>query len=156
MNFLISVEPYWKQSIQLHYMNTDSFVLSFNTNQEKFIEFSKQNKNEFDFSELDKSHELYNPSNKKVMGETKIGKSPVLVLDSFTAFRSMSYCFSYQRREAYIDLNGVVQKAKQKGIQNAPECEDYINSLFMSETTSATKYSIRSNYTTLPWRNKTN
>ena len=65
----------------------------------------------------------------------KIETSPVLVLDSFTALRSKSYTFSY---------NGF-QKAKQKGIQNAPECENYTRCLFMSETTSATINSIRSN-----------
>ena len=65
----------------------------------------------------------------------KIETSPVLVLDSFTDFRSKSYSFSYNN----------VQKSKQKGTQNAPECEDYTRCLFMSETTSATNYSIRSN-----------
>ena len=38
-----------------------------------------------------------------------------------------------------------MQKSKQKGIRNAPECEDYTRCLFMSETTSATNYKIRSN-----------
>ena len=64
----------------------------------------------------------------------KIEASPVLVLDSFTALRSKSFSFSYNN----------VQKSKQKGIQNAPECEDYTRCLLMSETTSATNYSIRS------------
>ena len=27
------LQPYWKQSIQLHYMDIDSFILSFDTNQ---------------------------------------------------------------------------------------------------------------------------
>ena len=53
----------------------------------------------------------------------KIETSPVLVLDSFTALRSKSYSFSYNS----------IQKAKQKGIQKAPECEDYTRCLFMSE-----------------------
>ena len=66
----------------------------------------------------------------------KIEISPVLVLDSFTALRSKSYSFNY---------NGI-QEAKQKGIQKAPKCEDYKSSLFMSETTNATKFSIRSNF----------
>ena len=69
----------------------------------------------------------------------KIETSPVLVLDSFTALRSKPYNFSYNKP------NGIIQRAKQKGIQKAPKCEDYKKSLFMSETTSATKYSIRSN-----------
>ena len=123
------------KKVQLHYMDTDSFVLSFDSQLENFIEFLKQNKYEFDFSELDKNHQLYDPTNKKIMGKMKIETIPVLVLDSFTALRSKSYCLSY---------NGI-QKAKQKGIQNAPECEDYTRCLFMSETTSATNYSIRSN-----------
>ena len=88
------LQPYWKQSIQLHYMDTDSFILSFDTNHEELINFLQENKDEFDFSELDKSHELYNPINKKVIGKMKIETSPVLVLDTFTALRSKSYSFS--------------------------------------------------------------
>ena len=57
------------------------------------------------------------------------------MLDSFTALRSKSYSLSYNS----------IQEAKQKGIQKAPECEDYTRCLFMSETTNATNYSIRSN-----------
>ena len=60
------LQPYWKQSIQLHYMDTDSFILSFDTNHQELINYLQENKDEFDFSELDKSHELYDPINKKV------------------------------------------------------------------------------------------
>ena len=52
-------------------MDTDSFILSFDTNQENLIEFLKQTKDKFDFSELDKSQELYDPTNKKVIGKGK-------------------------------------------------------------------------------------
>ena len=75
----------------------------------------------------------------KRLGKKKIETSPVLVLDSFTASRSKSYTFSYN------NPNGIIQRAKQKGIENAHKCEDYKNSLFMSETTNPTNYSIRSN-----------
>ena len=129
------LQPYWKQSIQLHYMDTDSFILSFDTNHQELINFLQENKDEFDFSELDKSHELYNPINKKVIGKMKIETSPVLVLDTFTALRAKSYSFSYNN----------IQKAKQKGIQKAPKCEEYQNSLFNSETSSSTNISIKSN-----------
>ena len=88
------LQPYWKQSIQLHYMDTDSFILSFDTNHQELINFLQENKDEFDFSELPKSHELYDPINKKVIGKMKIETSPVLVLDTFTALRSKSYPFS--------------------------------------------------------------
>ena len=50
-------------------MDTDSFILSFDTNHQELINFLQENKDEFDFSELDKSHELYNPINKKVIGK---------------------------------------------------------------------------------------
>ena len=125
-------------------MDTDSFVLTFDSPLENLIEFLKQNEDEFDFSELDNAHQLYNPTKKKVIGKTKLETSPVLVLDSFTALRSKSYSFSYnsiQKSKTKISI----QKAKQKGIQNAPECEDYTRCSFMSETSSATNYSIRSN-----------
>ena len=65
----------------------------------------------------------------------KIETSPVLALDNFVALRSKSYAYSY----------GATQKSKQKGIQKSPKKESYINSLFNSETTTATNYSIRSN-----------
>ena len=133
------IQPYWKQSIQLHYMDTDSFILSFDTNNQELINFLQENKDEFDFSELDKSHELYDPINKKVIGKMKIETSLVLLLDSFIALGSKSYSFSYN------SPNGIIEKAKQKGIQKASKCEEYQNSLFNSETSSSTNISIRSN-----------
>ena len=75
------------------------------------------------------------PINKKVIEKMKNETIPLLVLDSFTPVRSKSFCFSY---------NGV-QTMKQKRIQNSLDCETYINSMFMSETASATKYIVRSN-----------
>ena len=130
-----TLEPYWQNKVQLHYMDTDSFILCFNANNRELRNFLQENKDEFDFSELDKSHEFYDPINKKVIGKMKIETSPVLVLDTFTALRSKSYSFSYN----------TIQKAKQKGIQKAPKCEEYQNSLFNSESSSSTNISIRSN-----------
>ena len=48
-------------------MDTDSFILSFNANNRELRNFLQENKDEFDFSELDKSHEFYDPVNKKVI-----------------------------------------------------------------------------------------
>ena len=48
-----SLEPYWQNKVNLHYMDTDSFVLSFDTNNQELINFLQQNKDEFGFSELD-------------------------------------------------------------------------------------------------------
>ena len=63
------LQPYWKQSIQLHYMDTDSLFLSFDTNHQELINFLQENKDEIDFNELHTSHELYDPINKKVKNE---------------------------------------------------------------------------------------
>ena len=139
------LEPYWQNKVQLHYMDTESFILSFDTNQENLLEFVKQTKDKFDFSELDKSHELYDPTNKKVIGKMKIETSPVLVLHNFVALRSKSYSFSYHSiPNGTQSTSGIVEKAKQKGIQHTPKYADYINSLINSQTSSSTNISIRS------------
>ena len=132
------LEPYWQNKVHLHYMDTASFVLSFDKNNREQKNFLQQSKAEFDFSELGPSHELYNPNNKKRLGKMKIETSSVLVLDSFTALRSKSSSFSYNTQSA----SGGIQKAKQKGVQKALKCEDYTHCLFNSQTTSATDYSL--------------
>ena len=56
------LQPYFGQeNIQLHYMDTDSSVLSVNT--KDIIKDLKKIKDIFDFSNLDENHELF--SNKK-------------------------------------------------------------------------------------------
>ena len=57
-------------------------------------------------------------------------------MDNVVALRSKSYSFEYKND---------IQKSKQKGIQHTPQNRQFIKSLFNSETTTATKYYIRSN-----------
>ena len=122
-------------------MDTDSFILSIKTGD--LINDLEYFKDDFDFSELDPSHELYNSINKKVIGKMKIETSPIIELDNFVALRSKSYSFSY--KNAQEARQSTVPKSKQKGIQHTPIYSQFINSLFNSETTTATNYSIRSN-----------
>ena len=57
-------------------MDTDSFILSIKTtNVLKHMDYFKI---DFDFSELDTSHELYDTINKKVIGKMKIETSPII------------------------------------------------------------------------------
>ena len=57
------LQPYFDQeNLHLHYMDTDSFVLSINT--KNIIKDLKKLEDIFDFSDLDKNHELF--SNKKI------------------------------------------------------------------------------------------
>ena len=143
------LQPYYNTrsdaDVKLHYMDTDSFILSIKTGD--LINDLEYFKDDFDFSELDPSHELYSSINKKVIGKMKIETSPFIELDNFLALRSKSYSFSYKNaQEATRQLTQrTVQKSKQKGIQHTPIYSQFINSLFNSETTTATNYSIRSN-----------
>ena len=62
------LQPYFRQeNIQLHYMDTDSFILSVNT--KDIIKDLKNLEEIFDFSNLDKTHELFSIKNKKVIGK---------------------------------------------------------------------------------------
>ena len=56
------LQPYFgRDNIQLHYMDTDSFVLSVNT--KDIIKDSKNLEDIFDFSNLYKNHELFSKKN---------------------------------------------------------------------------------------------
>ena len=68
----------------------------------------------------------------------KIETSPIIELDNFVALRSKSCSFSFKGSRK------VTQKSKQKGIQHTPILKQFINSLFNSQTTTATNNSIRS------------
>ena len=65
------LQPYFGQeNIHLHYMDTDSFVLSVST--KDIIEDVKNLENSFNFSNLDQNLELFSNKNKKVIGKFKI------------------------------------------------------------------------------------
>ena len=58
------------EDFQLHYKDTDAFVLSVNT--KHIIKDLKNIENTFDFSNLDQNHELFSNKNKKVMHKFKV------------------------------------------------------------------------------------
>ena len=71
MKHIDKLQPYFGQeNIKLHYMDCDSFVLSIETDNK--INDLKNLQVLFDFSNLDKNHELFNNKNKKVVGKFKI------------------------------------------------------------------------------------
>ena len=64
------LQPYFGQEkIQLHYIDKDAFVMSVNT--KDIIENLKNLEDIFDFSNVDKNHELFSNRNKKVVGKFK-------------------------------------------------------------------------------------
>ena len=64
-------QTYFKQeNIQLHYMDTYSFVLSVNT--KDIMKDLKNLEDLFDFSTLDENHELFSNKNKKRLVNSKL------------------------------------------------------------------------------------
>ena len=80
-----------QQNIQLHYMDTDSFVLSVNT--KDIIKDLLKLEDIFDFSNLDENHELFSNKNKKVFGKFKIETPENIWIDEFVCLRSKMYAF---------------------------------------------------------------
>ena len=65
------LQPYFgRECIQLHYIDTDEFVLSVST--KDIFNDLKNLENKFLFSNLDENHELFSNKNKKVIGKFKI------------------------------------------------------------------------------------
>ena len=86
------LQPYFGQeNIQLHYMDTDSFVLSVNT--KDIIKDLKNLEDIFDFSNLDENHDLFSKKNQKLIGNFKIETPKIIWIDKFVCLRSKMYAF---------------------------------------------------------------
>ena len=129
------LQPYFGQeNIQLHYMDCDGFVLSIET--EKLINDLKNLEDLFDFSNLDKNHELFSNKNKKVVGKFKIETPKNIWIDEFVALRSKCYAFKCGDTSKNI-LKGI-SKSQSKNIKfeeykkcldgedYQQECDNYI------------------------------
>ena len=129
------LQPYFGQeNIQLHYMDTDSFILSVNT--KDIIKDLKKLEDIFDFSNLDKTHELFSNKNKKVIGKFKIETPTNIWIDEFVCLRIKMYAFKcgYDSKN---NLKGI-SKAQKKNIKfeeykkcldgedYQQECDNYI------------------------------
>ena len=99
LNKLLMYETYYdklqhyfgQENIQLHFMDTESFVLSVNT--DDMIKDLKNLKDISDFSNLDKNHELFSNKNKKVLGKFKIETPKNIWIDDFFCLRKRMYAF---------------------------------------------------------------
>ena len=80
-----------QENIQLHYMDTDSFILSVNT--KNIIKDLRNLEDIFDFSNLDKNHELFSNKNNKVIGKFKIETPKSIWIDEFGCLRSKMHSF---------------------------------------------------------------
>ena len=129
------LQPYFGQeNIQLHYMDCDSFVLSIET--QNIINDLKNLENLFDFSNLNKNHELFSNKNKKVVGKFKIETPKNIWIDEFVALRSKCYAFKCDN-DSKNNLKGI-SKSQSKNIkfeeykkcldgeEYQRECDNYI------------------------------
>ena len=81
------LQPYFgEKNPHLHYMGTDSFILSVNT--KDIIKDSKNLGDIFDCSKLDENHELFSNKNKKVIGKFKIETPKNIWIDEFICLGS--------------------------------------------------------------------
>ena len=117
------LQPYFGQeNIQLPYMDTDSFVLSVNTRD--IIEDSKNLEYIFDFSNLDKDHEIFSNKNKKVIGKFKIETPKNNWIDEFVCLRSKMYAFKCDD-DSKRQLKGISKSQSKKiEIEEYKKCLD--------------------------------
>ena len=124
-----TLQPYsGQENLQLHYIDTDGMFVSMKT--KDLIKDLKNLEDIFDFSNLDKNHELYSKRNKKVIGKFKIETPKNILIDEFVCLRSKAYSFKCKDND---DEN----KSKIKGISKSQskhiKFEDYYNCLFGKE-----------------------
>ena len=134
------MKPYFSEDYsELHYLDTDSFIFSFKPIK-SLIEELKCFKEEFDFSDLDPSHELYSEDNKKNIGQMKLKTAPELGLDEAVFLGSKSYSLNIKQNSSHC---------KHKGVQdhNKYTLEDYKYCLENNEIKYDVNYSFRSKKT---------
>ena len=77
-----TLEPYFvQQNFQIHLMDTDRFILCVNT--KNITKDFKNLEDIFDFTNLDKNHELFSNKKKKVIGKFKLETPKYVWIDEF-------------------------------------------------------------------------
>ena len=120
------MQPYFgEDNLELHYLYTDAFIFSFKPTK-SLIEDLKHFKEDFNFSDLYPSHELYSETNKKVIGKMQIETAPELDVDEAVFLRSKSYSLNIKQNSSHC---------KHKGVQDHKKytSEDYKNCLENNE-----------------------
>ena len=95
-----------KINLELHFLDTDSFIFSFKPIK-SLIEDLKCFEEDFDFSDLDPSHEIYSEVNKKFIGKMKLETMPELDLDEAVFLRSNFYSLNTKPNISHCKYKGV-------------------------------------------------
>ena len=77
----------------------------------------------FDFSNLDKNHELYSEKDKKVIGKFKIETLKIIWIDEFICLRSKAYSFKCKDKDENKNKIKGTSKSRSKHIN----FEEYYN-----------------------------
>ena len=132
------MQPFFgEHNLKLHYLDTDSFIFPFKPI-ENLIKDINYFEEDFDFSDLDPSHELYSENNENVIGKMKLETSPELDLDEAVFLWSKSYSLNIKQNSSHC---------KYKGVQdhNKYTLEDYKYCLENFEIRYGVNFSFRSN-----------
>ena len=130
------MQPYFGEEIlELHYLDTDSFTFSFEPIK-SVIQDLKHFNEDFAFSDLDPSHELYSKDNRKVIGKMKLETAPELDLDEAVFLKSKSYSLNIKQNSSHCKHERV------RG-HNKYTLEDYKDCLENNETKYGVNYSFR-------------
>ena len=126
-----------ENNLELHYLDTDLFINSFKPI-ESLVEDLKYFKEDFDFIDLDPSHELYSKDNEKFIGKMKLEILREIDLDEAVFLRSKSHSPNIKQNSSHC---------KHKGVQdhNKYTLEDYKYCLENNEIKYGVNYSFRSN-----------
>ena len=123
-----TLQPYFGQeNLQLHYIDTDGMILSMRT--KDIIEDLKNLEDIFDFSNLDKNHELFSERNMKVIGKFKIETPKNIWIGEFVCLRSKAYSFKCKDKDENKNKTKRISKSQSKHIK----FEEYYNCLFGGE-----------------------
>ena len=123
-----TLQPYFAQeNLQLHYVDTDGMILSMKT--KDIIKDLKNLEDIFDFSNLDKNHELFSERNKKVIGKFKIETPKNIWIDEFVCLRPKAYSFKCKNEDENKNKIKGISKSQSKHIK----FKEYYNCLFGGE-----------------------
>ena len=113
-----------QENLQLHYIDTDGMFLSMKT--ENIIKDLKNLEDIFDFSNLDKNHELFSNKNEKKVGFFKIETPKNIWIDEFVCLRSKAYSFKCKNEDENKNKIKGISKSQSKHIK----FEEYYICLF--------------------------
>ena len=123
-----TLQPYFDQeNLQLHYIDTAGMFLSMKT--KDIIKDLKNLEDIFDFSNLDKNHELCTEKNKKRLGFFKIETPLNIWIDEFVCLRSKAYSFKCKNNDENKNKIKGISKSQSKHIK----FEEYYTCLFGKE-----------------------